>query len=251
MKKLLSETELMSSMVSSRCNDAIQYQNKQQSMEVLRTELRSGPQRSRRANCRTATHGPGCECGREQTRGKVCKSHWHEQIARHLAAVPALITRPEHEQRRLHLTAGIALPERPGSHRLFVLIDQFEETFTLCKDEVARAKFIDHILWATSAARGRTTVLTMRSDFLLAMRRYPGLHAAVQENIKRLVPEPPSAFFSLAQAAGAKRVLGKQYGQVEDVEYPKYFRWRSTRTRLRKLHRRVSSQKNAWSSYIQ
>jgi hypothetical protein len=87
----------------------------------------------------------------------------NEQITRHLAAVPALITRPEDEQRRLHLTASIALHERPGSHRLF---DQFEETFTLCQDETARAKFIDNILWAMSAAGGRTiVVLTMRSDF--------------------------------------------------------------------------------------
>ena len=41
MKQPLSETEPLSLMISSRCNDTIQYQNKQQSMGVLRTELKS------------------------------------------------------------------------------------------------------------------------------------------------------------------------------------------------------------------
>lgn len=113
----------------------------------------------------------------------------HEQIARHLAAVPALITRPEDEQRRLHLTAGIALHERPAGHRLFVLIDQFEETFTLCQDEATRVKFIDNILWATSAAEGRAiVVLTMRSDFYAQCAAYPGLRAAVSDHQSLIGP---------------------------------------------------------------
>jgi hypothetical protein len=56
----------------------------------------------------------------------------------------------------------------------FLLTDQFEETFTLCKDEADRAKFFDNILYATNVAGGRTIVfLTMRADFY-AMRRLPG-----------------------------------------------------------------------------
>src|SRR2546430_789296 len=42
MKTPLSETEPLSLMISSRCKDAIQYQNTQQSMEAIRTELKSG-----------------------------------------------------------------------------------------------------------------------------------------------------------------------------------------------------------------
>ena len=55
-----------------------------------------------------------------------------------IAALPALVTRPEDEQRRLHLTAQLVLHDQPETHRLFLLIDQFEEVFTLCNDEPAR-----------------------------------------------------------------------------------------------------------------
>ncbi|HRI13002.1 MAG TPA: hypothetical protein PLX89_08355 [Verrucomicrobiota bacterium] len=41
MKKPLSDTEPLSLMISSRCNDAIEYQNKSQSLAVLRRELKS------------------------------------------------------------------------------------------------------------------------------------------------------------------------------------------------------------------
>ena len=58
----------------------------------------------------------------------------NQQIALHMAALPALIIRPEDEQRRLHLTAQLALHDQPENHRLFILIDQFEEIFTLCND---------------------------------------------------------------------------------------------------------------------
>jgi hypothetical protein len=59
----------------------------------------------------------------------------NQKIAPYVRALPALITRPEDEQRRLHLTAQLALHDQPETHWLFVLIDQFEEIFTLCNDE--------------------------------------------------------------------------------------------------------------------
>ncbi len=51
----------------------------------------------------------------------------------------------------------------PGS--CLLIIDQFEEAFTLCSDETRRRAFLDRMVaWATDAAGGRV-VLTMRSDF--------------------------------------------------------------------------------------
>ena len=89
-----------------------------------------------------------------------------EEIAMRIAALPALVARPEDEERHLHLTVQLALHDHPESHRLFLLIDQFEEIFTLCNDEAARRQLIDNVLYATSVIQGRTiVVLSMRADF--------------------------------------------------------------------------------------
>jgi hypothetical protein len=113
----------------------------------------------------------------------------NQQIASYRAALPALITRPEDEQRRLHLTAHLALHDRPETHRLFVVIDQFEEIFTLCNEEAARLQLIDNVLYATSVAEGRTlVVLTMRADFCGQCAYYPGLRAAISDHQSLIGP---------------------------------------------------------------
>jgi energy-coupling factor transporter ATP-binding protein EcfA2 len=110
-----------------------------------------------------------------------------QQIASHIGALPALITRPEDEQRRLHLTAGLALQGKPESHRLFVLVDQFEEIFTVCNDEAARRQLIQNVLYATNVTEGRTVVvLTMRAEFYGHCASYPGLgsHYHWNQNVR-------------------------------------------------------------------
>ena len=66
----------------------------------------------------------------------------------------------------LHTFARLALRDAPRSRRLFVLVDQIEEVFTLCEDEAARRAFFDNLLYAATVADGQTiVVLTMRADF--------------------------------------------------------------------------------------
>jgi TIR domain len=113
----------------------------------------------------------------------------NERIAPHLPALTSLIVRPEDEQRRLHLTARLALQNAPETHRLFVLIDQFEEIFTLCNDEGARRLLIDNVLYASSVTEGRTiVVLTMRADFYGQCASYPGLRAAISDHQSLIGP---------------------------------------------------------------
>ena len=113
----------------------------------------------------------------------------NNQIALHMAVLPTLIIRPEDEQRRLHLTAQLALHDQPENHRLFILIDQFEEIFTLCNDEGARRQLIDNVLYATNVAGGRTiVVLTMRADFYGQCASYPGLRAAIADHQSLIGP---------------------------------------------------------------
>ena len=133
----------------------------------------------------------------------------NQQIALHMAALPALIIRPEDEQRRLHLTAQLALHDQPENHRLFILIDQFEEIFTLCNDEAARRQLIDNVLYATNVAGGRTiVVLTMRADFYGQCASYPGLRAAIADHQSLIGPlseeELREAIESPAQLAGGE-----------------------------------------------
>jgi WD40 repeat protein len=131
------------------------------------------------------------------------------QIAAHLAALPFLITRPEDESRRLHLTAQLALHGRPQTDRLVVFIDQFEEVFTLCHDETARRQLIDNVLYATSVSAGRTiVVLTMRADFYGQCARYAGLRAALSDHPLLIGPlreeELREAIEAPAQLAGGE-----------------------------------------------
>ena len=130
-------------------------------------------------------------------------------IGSHLAALPALITRIEDEQRRLHLTAQLALHNQPETHRLFVLIDQFEEIFTLCNEEATRRQLIDNVLDATSVTQGRTiVVLTMRADFYGQCATYPGLRAAISDHQSLIGPlseqELREAIESPARLAGGE-----------------------------------------------
>ena len=77
-------------------------------------------------------------------------------------------------ERSLHVAATAALGEPPRAGRLVVLVDQFEEVFTLCTDESARRDLIANLLHAATVPGGRTVViLTMRADFYPAVPPTP------------------------------------------------------------------------------
>lgn len=76
----------------------------------------------------------------------------------------------------------LSLSGTPIDRRLVVLVDQFEEVFTLCPDEAQRRAIIANLLYAATAADGRTVVaLTLRSDFYGRCAAYPDLAAAVSD----------------------------------------------------------------------
>src|SRR3954470_2657974 len=86
-------------------------------------------------------------------------------------------------ERSLHVAAGLVLGEPPRAERLVVLVDQFEEVFTLCNDESERREFIANLLHAATVAGGRTiVVLTMRADFYPRCASYTDLAAALSDH---------------------------------------------------------------------
>lgn len=96
-------------------------------------------------------------------------------------------------------------PTLVNRHHLLV-VDQFEELFTLCHDELEREQFIDNLLDALGKSKSRTDggltlVLTLRADFYAHLAQYPELRDAVathqeyigpmtMEELRRAIEEP-------------------------------------------------------------
>jgi WD40 repeat protein/transcriptional regulator with XRE-family HTH domain len=90
---------------------------------------------------------------------------------------------------------------KKGQNRL-VLVDQFEETFTLCRDENERAAFVESLLsLARDKSANTTVVIALRADFYSHCAQYPLLRAAVaakqeyigqmtQAELRRAIEEP-------------------------------------------------------------
>jgi len=72
------------------------------------------------------------------------------------------------------------LIKQPGTDRLLLIVDQWEELFTLCDDDEARRCFIENVLDATATVR-LSAVLTLRGDFFgRAITAYRPLSDRVQ-----------------------------------------------------------------------
>jgi WD40 repeat protein/transcriptional regulator with XRE-family HTH domain len=91
---------------------------------------------------------------------------------------------------------------KAGSAQLLILVDQFEETFTLCHDESERVSFIDKLLsLAQEPSKKKAVVIALRADFYSHCAQYPLLRQAVAaeqeyigqmtaEELRRAIEEP-------------------------------------------------------------
>ena len=101
-----------------------------------------------------------------------------------------------------------------------LIVDQFEEVFTLCPDESARARFLDDLMdlrEATSAV-----VIALRADFYGRCAVHPRLAAAVAEHQHLLGPmrseELRRAIEGPARAGGLRLEAGLVDAMLADVE---------------------------------
>jgi hypothetical protein len=83
-----------------------------------------------------------------------------------------------------------------------VVVDQFEEVFTLCRDEETRVTFFDRILALTAE---RPVVLTMRADFWGECAPYPELRTAMEAHQRLIAP---------LDAAELRAAIERQAGAV-------------------------------------
>lgn len=94
----------------------------------------------------------------------------------------------------LDITVRNVLAAGPQEARALLVVDQFEEVFTLCADGEERARFIGALLDAALGPHRRTTVvLGVRADFLAHVTQYPNLVAALDEEATLLVGPPAPA----------------------------------------------------------
>lgn len=84
------------------------------------------------------------------------------------------------DKKTLHRLTGEVLANQPEDAFLVLVIDQFEELFTVCENEPERRAFTDQLLFATQVKDSRIlVVLTMRSDFYSKVAVYKPLAEAV------------------------------------------------------------------------
>ena len=91
---------------------------------------------------------------------------------------------------------------RAESDCVLILVDQFEETFTLCRDETERVAFIEKLVEiAQDTSRKIIVVITLRADFYSHCAQYPLLRTAVAaeqeyigqmttQELRRAIEEP-------------------------------------------------------------
>ena len=115
-----------------------------------------------------------------------------------VTAAATLVDDLSKDPRSLHFFLSRRAQINNGSHTLLV-IDQFEELFTLCRDEFEREAFIDNLLTALSPSpdgrgvrgevEGRITlIITLRADFYTYLAQYPELRDAVAQQQEYIGP---------------------------------------------------------------
>lgn len=82
------------------------------------------------------------------------------------AAVEATVSKLTRDPTALDAAVARAYVDRPISERIVWVVDQAEEAFTLCNDDLERQAFLDALVHASTVPGGRSlVVLVLRGDF--------------------------------------------------------------------------------------
>jgi WD40 repeat protein len=133
------------------------------------------------------------------------------------------------DPRSLHLTVLQALHDQPREIGLLLVVDQFEEVFTLCADCAERAAFLSLLLTAAQAVNSRVrVVLGVRADFYPHCSRYPELVSALRdaqllvgpmttEELRRAISNPAARVRCAVEGALLARVVADASGQASNA----------------------------------
>ena len=105
-------------------------------------------------------------------------------------------------------THGPLLVPRPDGPERLVVVDQFEEVFTLCRDRADRWRFVDQLLAARDPAHRLRVVITVGRNFAHRCAEHPGLAEALRDTALTVEPmtrtELREAVVGPATAAGLR-----------------------------------------------
>ncbi|WP_293355786.1 MULTISPECIES: CHAT domain-containing protein [unclassified Microcoleus] len=100
-----------------------------------------------------------------------------------------------------------------------LVVDQFEELFTLCEDKDHRQAFIEKLL---NLADRRKVVMTMRADFLGECTFYPELRKRIETRQKLVGPMEPAELITAmkmqADRGGLRFEAGLSHSILNDVQ---------------------------------
>lgn len=128
----------------------------------------------------------------------------------------------ERDRHGLLRVAGLILPN-DGSE-LVIVVDQFEELFTLVQDEQVRAHFLSLLHAAVTDPRSRVRVIvTLRADFYDRPLHYPELGELVRSHMETVLPlsaeELEAAIVKPAERVGVSFEPGLAATIIADSHY--------------------------------
>ncbi len=93
------------------------------------------------------------------------------------------------EARKYGGVGEAVLPHAHTPTHLLLVVDQFEELFTLCRDEAERSAFVDNLITAAEINDGPTVVVvTLRADFYAHCAQFDNLRQALAHHQEYVGP---------------------------------------------------------------
>ncbi|MEU8706635.1 XRE family transcriptional regulator [Streptomyces sp. NPDC048565] len=138
----------------------------------------------------------------------------------------ALVRDLADDPRALHRVVRQALAGLPDDAELLLVVDQFEEVFTVCRDAEERAGFIDALMTATSAGNSRCRVVVgVRADFYAHCANHAELGRAMSEaqvlvgpmttdELRRAITEPAAQAGCRVEGALVADLVSSAKGQT-------------------------------------
>jgi hypothetical protein len=119
-------------------------------------------------------------------------------------------------EQRLRDVVTTALEKQPGTNRLLLVVDQWEELYTQCRQEPVIRRFVDQLLEATSHVP-LSVALTLRSDFLSYAQGHRSLLDRLQDGTVQLGPMTPEERDQAVRRPAEKVGLDFEPGLVRDL----------------------------------
>ncbi|MBP0019394.1 MAG: trypsin-like peptidase domain-containing protein [Cyanobacteria bacterium SBLK] len=107
--------------------------------------------------------------------------------------------------------------EKRSGERLLLVADQFEELYTLCREDAERQRFLDGLLEACDRVSRLTLVLTLRADFLSYALSYRPFADALQNADVKLAPMNEEELREVVEMPADKLGIRLESGLTERI----------------------------------